>query len=360
MADSLEIDNETPLYEFVQQNSAIRQHTPSWFAARVIGGSSIGIFTGSNPYNTVQGYMSDKLGITKFESNVKMWFGTSMEPVIERWVERELRCMVVGNDIFVKPDDVFSYSPDGFAMVTGERLVELGAHIPPGVAINGRRPVLLEFKCPFSSIPKLGNEPRYYIDQVRMGLDMIDCVDYGLLINAVIRRCSYYDLNMIYIFDRTLVKPGAGRKPLAYGYTLLHTAADHPALADLPEVVSGVYDLGKCSPDVFSQVMGEFFAAGSSPAAEYFGPYTGPDYEIPSPRPGGACFVLPWKILKTYYRVIERSTVLTDELREFATLVCNTIRGGLELPLDEREKIVDEFYIPDGIEPETYVDANLL
>lgn len=169
------------LREWVDKASSngIKQHSQEWHTAKAttIGGSSIAVIEGSDPYSSVTSLISSKIGYSKFMSNVYMQWGNLMENVIKRCVEHEKDCEVLGEDLYIDGGDQYpgaAYSPDGIAVMT----------------INDvATKILCEFKCPFSRLPN-GKPPKNYVSQVKMGMEMLD-IDIAVLIEGVYRRCTW-------------------------------------------------------------------------------------------------------------------------------------------------------------------------
>lgn len=180
-----------PLYssllEWLTEKSknGIKQHDANWFSAKkfTIGGSSIATIQGLNPFATVESLISEKLGVTKFESNIKPQWGNLFESVLRHYTELDKECTVFGHDLYIEGPSYTAYSPDGLAIM----------NTPIGRSI-----VLCEFKCPYSRLPRYNLPPVYYVPQVKMGLDLLKIADIGLLIEGIFRRCSFeqYKLNV--------------------------------------------------------------------------------------------------------------------------------------------------------------------
>lgn len=216
--------DETALREWCDNvaKNGIAQHSDEWLRAKTltIGGSSIAIIDGTNSFTNLHQYIALKLGLAKFESDVKPQWGNLFEEVIKLEVEQTYNCNVYGEDLYVVGKHYgTAYSPDGLAIIDG-------------------KVVLLEFKCPYSRIPgKL--PPAYYVPQVKMGLCMLEPPQEGLYIEAVYRRCSWADLGPGLGFDKILVPRPATGRPVSYGFIGFYTTAEKYA-----EIVSRAGDDG--------------------------------------------------------------------------------------------------------------------
>lgn len=232
--------------------NGIRQHEAEWYKSKVntIGGSSIAVFDGKSPFTSFQKLISEKIGLSKFDSNIYPQWGNLFEDVIKRCVEHARDCIVLGEDLYLEGYagfDGLAYSPDGLAVITVDD--------EPKIA-------LLEFKCPFSRLPAKSakSAPKYYVSQVKMGLQMIDIADTGFLIEGVYRRCTWSDLGYNPTYDLELSPKSVGKLPLAYGILGFYCKD-----ATLPLALSRAYnsyydpsecnDLGEAPVDLFKQIM---------------------------------------------------------------------------------------------------------
>lgn len=192
MEPRLPTPKEAELIKYVADLAAngITQHSAEWFAARstVIGGSSIATIQQINPYNSIRNLVSERIGLSKFVANIRPQWGNLFEEVIKRVVELMLQCKVYGEDLYVPGPPGTAYSPDGLAAVDADLIAEhTGYHTWPR---ERSLTVLMEFKCPYSRIPKT-TMPPYYVPQVKMGLDILRLPTHALFVEGVFRRCSY-------------------------------------------------------------------------------------------------------------------------------------------------------------------------
>lgn len=213
--------DEDGLIAWCQQAAAngIEQHSAKWLATKrfTIGGSSIATVMGLNAFQTLRDMLLTRLGVKKFATDIKPQWGNMLEEVIKREIEHMYQCTVHGEDLYL-PGHIYgtSYSPDGFAIIDGNM-------------------VLLEFKCPYSRIPSR-EPPKYYVPQVKMGLELIPQATHGIYAEAVYRRCSWDQLGPNGNFDTTLVeKPAKPIIPISYGFVGFYTTADivHRTAADI-------------------------------------------------------------------------------------------------------------------------------
>ncbi len=175
-----------------KQRNGIRQHEPAWYAARVntISGSILSTVMGKNPYQNIAYLISEKIGLSAFKGDIKTQWGNLFEDVLKAYVEIDKHCEILGTALLVEGPPYTCYSPDGLAVI----------EVCPGAP----QIVLCEFKCPFSRLPAAG-PPKYYIPQVKMGLDVLQLPTIGLLAEGVFRRCAWDDLGFSSAADTSLV-----------------------------------------------------------------------------------------------------------------------------------------------------------
>ncbi len=159
-------------YTEEKSKNGIRQQTPDWVKEKIysFGGTSIGVFTGTNKYQTVRNMLDMHLGLNPFTGNIMTRWGNIFEEVNKRCTELKHECMVFGEELYIPGPGASAYSPDGLAVIDGKI-------------------ILLEFKCPYLRTPT-NVPPSQYVDQVRMGLDIISIADEGLLVESVFKRTT--------------------------------------------------------------------------------------------------------------------------------------------------------------------------
>jgi hypothetical protein len=254
--------------------SNILQHSEQWYQARklTIGGSLMAAIQGISPFTTRQQLIEGKtIGASDRISSLAMNMGTVFEDVLRKYIEHTLKTKILADNAFIRgpPETHTSYSPDGIGVVCAQELARYGisvdtlrggivshgtgagaaapstdniavdaaagapstndvatdaaraespaASAKPDARARDHHVVLFEFKCLHSRKPT-SEPPPYYVSQVKTGLDIIPIADYGLLIEAVFRRCAWQDMGLNPKFEKTLTKTASGGgAPLAMG-----------------------------------------------------------------------------------------------------------------------------------------------
>lgn len=190
--------------------TSLAQHSAEWLAARkfVIGGSSIATVIGQNPYSDIAKMVHERLD-GEFTSSVYMQWGNLFEDVIKEYCEIRLGAEIIGEDLFLPHGETLAFSPDGLGVVEHGRLSNfVDSSVNPDDVGDSAQCTLFEFKCPFARIPG-GRPPSYYVPQVKMGLDIIEQTDIGVLVEGVFRLCSWADLGLNLNFSELLQSAGA-------------------------------------------------------------------------------------------------------------------------------------------------------
>lgn len=150
----------TARVEEVRAIPLVEQRTPQWFKQRErrITGSIVDTLLGNNPYQTIHALVSEKSGVkTPFMGNMATRHGNKYEPIaIQRYCEEYDRKHV---ELGVIP----------------HATVDFLAHSPDGIALSKvLKPVLIEVKCPLTRKIEPGVVPKYYMNQVLMGLEVFN------------------------------------------------------------------------------------------------------------------------------------------------------------------------------------------
>lgn len=356
-----------------------RQKTRAWeeFKLTTIGGSQMSTILGLNPYETMRTLVAGKVGLSnrRFSSTLKTQWGNLFEPLIRQYIEHTLDTRIVGDDLLISTEDCISYSPDGLGVVMRE--------VKTAVEIDGKTVenttlaptcVLFEFKCPFNRIPD-GRVPKYYLPQVKTGLDIIDVADSGLYAEAVFRRCSWQDLNDTLTYDRSLVPKNSGRNVLAYGFIGFYSNSEHwigdweMELRELEHMLAeegfesnDTNDLGVCEPKTFERLMKMFdrkiintwysdvvYANSPDNTSEELDEY------VTHVQPGNYIWgILPWKLFRVDIHYIEKTPGYLDAIRPKVRDVIGLVKRCIEADLADRQNIYDEYFSGDTEEGFVY------
>jgi putative phage-type endonuclease len=204
MSEKIESDLCIILDTFIKSVKPIVQRSPEWHEARrnTIGGSEMSTILGINPFNKLKNFISEKIGMTRFNGSTPTRWGTIFESVTNLWMEKILKTSVKEmGGIHCAQITRLRYSPDGLAVIT----------------LGGKMYIiLLEYKAPFSSFPN-GKIPAHYMAQVQTGMLCIPIVHMTIFVNNVYRRCPLSDLNFHSVYDRCF-HPSDFKKR-KYGFT---------------------------------------------------------------------------------------------------------------------------------------------
>ena len=216
----------------MKEENGISQRTPEWLKAKTytIGGSSLAVIQGNNPYSTIPKLVREKIGLSSFTPSLAVYWGNLFEDVIQRVVECDRNCKVIGENLYVDGVEGIAYSPDGLAVMqapVGFRDKTSGFTTGDEVESTEMADeiVLVEFKCPFSRIPT-NKPPGYYVSQVKMGLDVLELPTVGVLIEGVFRRCTWDQLDESKTCDKTLAMRTPNKLPTKYGIIGLYYDED--------------------------------------------------------------------------------------------------------------------------------------
>jgi hypothetical protein len=192
------------------------QRSPEWYAIRTtgtrIGGSEISCLLGWNKYKKRSEMLLEKAFPTDSDPvGAACWWGTMFEPVITRFVELDLNCTVVGDEICMRtPARGHFNSPDGFGVVTIYRdsngdvfpmtvsnvyEMECGPEDGAVIVDTWYESVLFEFKCPYRRVPK-DVVPHNYLPQVWSGLDTAALCDRALFVDGAFKKCPIDSLKI--------------------------------------------------------------------------------------------------------------------------------------------------------------------
>jgi hypothetical protein len=353
--------------------NGIKQQTEAWHKARfaTIGGSSMATIQGINPYSSVEHLIKERLGLARFNGDIKPQWGNLFEDVLKRFVEWKLKCIIRGEDLYVLGRPGTSYSPDGLAEVSRNEVLRHVINKDPDDFTQYPKTeiALMEFKCPFNRIPN-GTPPKYYVPQVQMGLDLLNLPTFGIYVEAVIRRCTWTQLGFNGDYDTTLVPKSSGTVS-AYGINGFYIDRAVLANTKVPTInLFGRYlehyvecgdatneymcnDLGESPVDLFTMIMSAMDQRLIQ--IRYYGMYhtdgceTALDADLASHtefcRAGNHINIgiLPWKLFRADFHIIEKIPNYLDRWYPTICEIVNIIQICRELPTEEQEKIISTF-----------------
>lgn len=202
------------------------QGSQEWLDSRkyFIGGSEISVLLGKNKYKKVNKLILERLGVNPFIGNMACNWGTIFEELIRNIVSNKYKCKIVETGSIKHDSYNLSYSPDGLGVVKKNNLKDIiSIDTLDEISKTDEILVLFEFKCPHRRIPT-GEVPDHYIDQPRLGMDIIDITNVSIFIEGVFRTCSYKDLKYNKNYNNTCHydKQRISDNPYNYGFITVY------------------------------------------------------------------------------------------------------------------------------------------
>lgn len=230
------------LNEFLENNKHLpEQGSIEWLRSRseTIGGSEISTILNINKYQTIKQLIMQKTGLSTFKKAPPLWFGNIFEYILQQYVENlyDTKIYETGSIPYSK-SNLIKYSPDGLAIIKTKKLKTIFNEDDLNNKIynlskfdnldeNNKKEllVLFEFKNPYMRVIKPNEIPIYYINQPKLGMEVIDICEASIFIESIFRFCSYEDItklnnryNTFYHFDRNRYN----NIPLSYGCFTLY------------------------------------------------------------------------------------------------------------------------------------------
>jgi hypothetical protein len=198
------------LNEFLEKNKYLpTQGSKEWLNSRseTIGGSEISTILNINKYQTIKQLIEQKTNISSFKKAAPLWFGNIFEYILQQYTEilYDTKIYETGS-IPYKKSKLIKYSPDGLAIIKKENLENIFSEEEFTNKIFNKSKfkndeidkkeilILFEFKNPFMRVIKLNEIPIYYINQPKLGMEVIDICEASIFIESVFRFCSYNDI----------------------------------------------------------------------------------------------------------------------------------------------------------------------
>ncbi len=234
------------LLKFLELNKDLPvQGSIEWLKSRseTIGGSEISTILNINKYQNVKQLIEQKVGISSFKKAPPLWFGNLFEYILQQYTEILFNTTIYETgSIPYNKSNLIKYSPDGLAIInknklnkffTDEQFEEIfnNSLFENNIINNKELLILFEFKNPYMRVIKPNEIPEYYINQPKLGMEVIDICEVSIFIESIFRFCSYNDIiknnnfyNRFYHFDRNKYI----NDPLAYGaFTLYYEKNNH-------------------------------------------------------------------------------------------------------------------------------------
>ncbi len=263
------------------------QRSDEWYSLRknTIGGSEIASILGINPYNSIAGLLSEKIGLFRFYGNTATRWGTLFENITKMYTEQllcmEEQIMETGSVEGAIPRQ--RYSPDGLGVV---ELLNVDGEVDTYI-------ILFEFKAPYRTFPN-GRIPPNYLPQVQTGLLSIPIAEYAIFVNNSYRKCPLKELDFTPSYDSIYHatdfkkrRKGAGDSVFACGVIYLYQTETHKNdfLTDISETdieeilyddidreifLRSDIDFGTVSKDLFDRMLEHL--SNKKIFAEYYSP----------------------------------------------------------------------------------------
>jgi hypothetical protein len=216
------------------------QRTQAWLDDRKfnIGGSEIGTVAGFNPYKGARELIEGHLGITSFRGNINTYWGTVLEDMVTKILEKLWDCKLyeTGSLPGVIPGQKFS--PDGLTYLSYIDKI-----------------VLVEIKSAARRVA--GNSiPRQYKPQLYCGLDTVQIADFAIFVDAMFRRCSLENWDMTSKHCSVVHRPSKVDKPLALCFVGIYEKMYSEEYDDLIEDLDQPYiDAGACDLETLERLL---------------------------------------------------------------------------------------------------------
>lgn len=231
------------LNDFLEKNKYLpEQGSKEWLKSRTetIGGSEISTILNINPYQKIKQLIMQKTGMTSFKKSPPLWFGNIFEYILQQYVEKlyDTQIYETGSIPYDK-SNLIKYSPDGLAIIKTDKLKNIfntndledkifkysKFNHTDNLFNKKELLILFEFKNPYMRVIKPNEVPKYYINQPKLGMEVIDICEVSIFIESIFRFCSYNDIinlnnkyNTFYHYD----KQRYNNDPYAYGSFTLY------------------------------------------------------------------------------------------------------------------------------------------
>lgn len=231
MMNNMLSSKQITLNSFLEKNKDLpKQGTDEWLNSRKgrIGGSEISTILNKNPYQTVKKLITQRVGLSSFKGFYATYWGTVFENSLRDHINEILNCNIIETGSI--PHESYSglaYSPDGISVVNTQLLnnvlIKNDKLICDSIKETEESIILFEFKCPYSRVPT-GSVPVYYVDQPKMGMEVINICEMAVFIEAVFKLVQYENIqyNSIYNYDYHKDKIIIETNPIKCGIMILY------------------------------------------------------------------------------------------------------------------------------------------
>ena len=353
-----------------------KQNSKEWQETRrlSIGGSEIAIIQGISPFKKLRNMMEAKINNNYWDGNIYTWWGKVFEPIVKSWCELVFHTKIYGTNDYLRniPNkDGFAYSPDGIGVVQIPIEIEYNNSILRRYVED--KIVLFEFKSPFGKMVKENVPEDHYVSQVKMGLDMIDIAEMGLLVEAVFRRCSWNDLDFTTNYDHEFQTKSYNETVSAFGiiYICVHDISDIN-LNNLKAIYKENYlnidetvDYGTCDRLVLEEILRLITKGHILPVYSHI---TISNQEMSLRKlekiyedltsSAHVIGVLPWKLVDIVYHPIEKTIGYLDQYKEKISEILKVIKDGQNNMANSKNILDKYFNIPAS--PDKEVEDNFV
>jgi hypothetical protein len=215
---------EIALLQFLDNHKHLpEQGSKEWLQSRqeTIGGSEISTILNINKYQNIKQLIQQKTGLSEFKKSAPLWFGNLFEFILQQYTEKLFNTKIFETgSIPYQKSKYIKYSPDGIAIINKKNLTSIFSETDFQEKIfkyskfNNLSAhellILFEFKNPYMRVPTPNEIPLHYINQPRLGMEVINICEASIFIESVFRFCSYSDIinginnkyNTFYHYDR--------------------------------------------------------------------------------------------------------------------------------------------------------------
>lgn len=186
------MDKETILKNYVEKwKNLPPQGSDRWLKDRkfTIGGSEMGVITKNSPFKTIRALIEQHLGITCFKGNLNTYWGSILEDVTVRILEKMWGYKIYELGSLPGVVKGQKYSPDGLFYASWIDKI-----------------ILVEIKNAIRR-SATGKIPHHYAPQIHTGLATIGISDFAIFVDSMFRKCHMRDFKFTPSFDTNIHPP---------------------------------------------------------------------------------------------------------------------------------------------------------